>query len=79
MGKQFLSRKEMAEYFCLSISSVNRHFKARTPPFDKGFKIGRRVLFPVSSLLSYSKVLKEGDTDENREESQQILYSKEDN
>jgi len=50
MEKQFFSRKEMADILCLSISSVNRGFKAKIPPFDKGIKIGRRVLFPVSSI-----------------------------
>jgi len=42
----------MAEILHLSISSVNRGFKAKIPPFHEGFRIGRRVLFPISSLQS---------------------------
>ena len=59
MEKIFFSRKEISEVLNISISTVNRGYKKRIPPFDKVIKIGRRVIFPVSSIASLQNANKE--------------------
>jgi len=56
MEKQFLSRKEMSTALGISLSSINRGIKKNTPPFNEFIRIGRRILFPISSITSLQKV-----------------------
>jgi len=57
LEKLFLSREDFANALGISLSSVNRGWKEKKWPFNGGIKIGRRVLFPSSSLPEYTKVL----------------------
>jgi len=48
--KFFVNRKEIAVILGISLSSVDRGLKSKTPPFDKALRIGRRVIFPTSCI-----------------------------
>jgi hypothetical protein len=48
--KKFLTRQELVSQLCLSLSTVDRGLKQGSYPFNLNFRIGRRILFPVTIL-----------------------------